>query len=381
MILLRNGRDRAAALDYARRAVEVAPELALAQCALGIACRDLGIFPNAISSLRTAVRLAPTDTEISRQLGMTLVQAGNWLEGWQYYENRPTTTYANGYQKPDPPGIPEWRGENLSGKALIVLGENGHGDQIQSLRFIDQLLELPLNRLLICVRPALMRLVEHSLAHYRGGDRASVLRETTADGLHYKVATDSLAHRFGADGTTLPGTMPYLFGPPSARAVASKDRALRVGMVWRGERHLVTNAIRSIPLGQWAPLVQAYRDVRWVSLQHDDYDAEEKALLGQQGVETPLQRRFDFLDTAAVIAGLDLVISIDTAVAHLAGAMGKPVWLLNRASSEWRWGWKQTRTPWYPTMQIFHQESLFKWEPVIEEIQETLKLLRSNALQ
>jgi tetratricopeptide (TPR) repeat protein len=140
MILLRNGRDRAAALDYARRAVEVAPELALAQCALGIACRDLGIFPNAISSLRTAVRLAPTDTEISRQLGMTLVQAGNWLEGWQYYENRPTTTYANGYQKPDPPGIPEWRGENLSGKALIVLGENGHGDQIQSLRFIDQLL-------------------------------------------------------------------------------------------------------------------------------------------------------------------------------------------------------------------------------------------------
>jgi hypothetical protein len=89
------------------------------------------------------VKLAPNDSEILRQLGMTLVEAGQSSEDWSYCERRPTTRYTNGYQKPDPPGAPEWRGEDLSGKTLVVVGKNGHGRQIQSLRYIPRLLEFP----------------------------------------------------------------------------------------------------------------------------------------------------------------------------------------------------------------------------------------------
>jgi len=95
-------------------------------------------------------------------------------------------------------------------------------------------------------------------------------------------------------------------------------------------------------------------------------------MLAQFGLATPLRKEFDFLDTASIINDLDLVISVDTAMAHLAGAMGKPVWLLNRASSEWRWGWKRTGSPWYPTMRIFNQETLFDWQPVLDEVDAAL---------
>jgi Glycosyltransferase family 9 (heptosyltransferase) len=371
MTLIRGGRDRAAALDYARRALAAAPNLLLSHCAMGVASRDLGLLAEAIGHLRNAVKLDPNHREVLRQLGLALLQAGTWREGWSYYERRPTTEYPNGYQKPDPPGVPEWRGEDLTGRTLAVLGENGHGDQIQFLRFIGGLLELPLQQLLICVRPGLVRLVEHSLHHYPGGERATLVRGGTARGIHYRVATESLPHRFGANEATLPGRIPYLFAPPSG-AQRPAGGGVRVGLVWRGERRLVTDAVRSTALNDWASLVRAHPEIRWLSLQHDDYDAEEKEAVAQLRLATPLRKEFDFLDTASVIDEVDLVISVDTAVAHLAGAMGKPVWLLNRASSEWRWGWKRTQSPWYPTMRIFNQETLFDWRPALEEVDAAL---------
>jgi hypothetical protein len=370
MALVRGGRERAAALDYARRALQAAPNLLLSHCAMGIACRDLGLLAEASGHLRNAVKLSP-DREALRQLGMTLVEAGSWQEGWSYYERRPTTGYPNGYQKPDPPGVPEWRGEDLTEKTLAVLGENGHGDQIQFFRFVGRLLELPVRHLLLCVRPALARLMEHSLKNYPGGERATLVRGPTAQGVHYRVSTESLPHRFGADEATLPGQIPYLFAPPSG-AERPADRAVRVGLVWRGERRVVTDAIRSISLDKLGSLVHPHRAVHWASLQHDDYDVAEREMLAQFGLATPLRKEFDFLDTASIVNDLDLIISVDTAMAHLAGAMGKPVWLLNRASSEWRWGWKRTGSPWYPTMRIFNQETLFDWQPVLEEVDAAL---------
>jgi hypothetical protein len=368
MTLLKYGRDRPAALDYARRAAAAAPNFLLSHCAMGMASRDLGLLAEAIGHLRNAVKFDPNNKEVLRQLGMTLVQAGSWREGWSYYECRPTTLYANGYQKPDPPGVPEWRGEDLAGKNLAVLGENGHGDQIQSLRFLGKLLELPLRHLVICVRPALVRLVEQSLKHYPDAERARLLRESRVDGIHYRVATESLAHRFKADETTLPGKIPYLFGPEESGGARPSDGTIRVGIAWRGERRLVTDALRSIPVKDWTPLIRAHAKVRWQSLQHDDYDPEERKTIAEFGLATPLRREFDFFDTARIIDEIDLVISVDTSIAHLAGAMGKPVWLLNRASSEWRWGWKRTTSPWYPTMRIFNQETLFDWRGLLEEV-------------
>jgi ADP-heptose:LPS heptosyltransferase len=124
-----------------------------------------------------------------------------------------------------------------------------------------------------------------------------------------------------------------------------------------------------------APALLQSPAVRWVSLQYDDHSPEEQALLHGHAVETPLRAGFDYLETADVVAGLDLVMTVDTSMAHLAAGMGKPVWLLNRATGEWRWGWKAVRSPWYPTLSIFNQDTLLDWEPVLAEVRRRLAAL------
>lgn len=374
-VLAKRGRNPPAALDYARRGLAVAPAFGVAHYALGQACQQLGLLTEAIGYFRKASELEPHNAEFLRVLGLALLQAGCWQEGWSYYERRPSTPLVNQYKKPVPPGAPEWHRQELAGSNLLVLGENGYGDQIQGLRFIRNLLELPVGRLIIFVRPALNRLLEYSLTQYAGAERVVVLRDAGVVDAQYHVSLESLPHRFNTNDQTLPNRLPYLFAPPVHGDGGWGDRAIRVGIAWHGERRLVSDAVRSISLKEWLPLIRSHSAVRWISLQQDDYDDQERTWIANVGVETPLCREFDFLDTARVVNGLDLVISVDTAIAHLAGAMGKPVWLLNRASSEWRWGWKPTVSPWYPTMRIFNQQDLFDWQPVIEEVEAALERL------
>ena len=374
-VLAKHGRNLPAALDYARRGVAAAPAFGLAHYALGQACQQLGLLTEAIGHFRNACDLERHNAEFLRVLGLVLLQAGLWQEGWTYYERRPTTPNVNQYRKPVLLRVPEWRGEGLTGANLLVVGENGYGDQIQGLRFISRVLELPVARLMILVRPGLNRLLEYSLTQYPGGERAVALRDLGVVDASYSISLESLAHLFNANETTFPRRIPYLFAPPAPGDGDRGDRTLRVGIAWHGFRRLVTDAIRSTSLTDWFPLIRTHSDIRWVSLHQDDYDDQERSWITDLGLETPLRSEFDFLDTARVVSSLDLVISVDTAIAHLAGAMGKPVWLLNRASSEWRWGWKRTVSPWYPTMRIFNQQDLFDWRPALEEVEAAIARL------
>ena len=363
----RRGTNPAAQLDYAFRVVRSHAENALAHKLFALAARALGLEPLTIGHLRRCVELAPTDGNARFHLGLTLLQFGHWEEGWSVYEQRPTRPAANGYVKPAPLGRAEWRGEDLHGRTLVLLGEDGHGDQIQNFRFARQILAARPRRLILDVRPPLRRLFLHALRSLPGGEAvsASELEEAGSE-TDYVLAFGSMGGRLGANGGNLSGEVPYL--RPAAEPAPREPDMVRIGIAWRGQPLLDSDRIRSIPLAVWASLLALRQPIRWVSLQHDDHKPEELALIQDYNIQTPIRAEFDFLDTADVVAGLDLVIAADTSVAHLAGALGRPVWLLNRASSEWRWGWKADRTPWYPTMTIFNQESLLDWAPVMSAV-------------
>ncbi len=370
----RRGVNPAAQLDCAYRVVRSHPDNAPAHKLFGLACRSLGLEPLAIGHLRRCAELDAADANARFHLGLTLLQFGHWAEGWGIYEQRPTQPTANGYVKPSPPGRAEWRGEDLHGKTIVLLGEDGHGDQIQNVRFARQVLALGPRRLILDVRPPLRRLFLHALASLPGAQAISATRLEEVPGeVDYVLAFGSMGGRFRADAGNLAAAVPYLrpvIVPPERPAVP-----VRIGIVWRGQPLLDSDRVRSIPLGVVAPALIRSPAVTWVSLQHDDHRPDEQAWLRDQGIETPLRASFDFLDTADVIAGLDLVVSVDTSVAHLAAAMGKPVWLLNRATGEWRWGWKATRSPWYPSVTIFNQDALLDWGPVLAELRRRLASL------
>jgi hypothetical protein len=367
----RRGTNPAAQLDLAFRVVRSHPETAHAHKLFGLAARALGLEPLAIGHLRRCIELNPMDRNARFHLGLTLLQFGHWEEGWEIYEQRPTQPAANGYVKPAPPGRAEWRGEDLAGRTLVLLGEDGHGDQIQNFRFARQLLALRPRRLALDVRPSLRRLFLHALRALPGGEAVSAAGlEEVGAGVDYVLAFGSMGGRLGANAGNLSAGNPYLW--PAAEPAPRRAEDVRIGIAWRGHPLLDSDRIRSIPLALWASLLALPKPIRWVSLHHDDHRPEELALIGEYGIETVIRAEFDYLDTANVVAGLDLVISVDTSVAHLAGALGRPVWLLNRASSEWRWGWKADRSPWYPTMTIFNQDALLDWAPVLAAIRARL---------
>jgi hypothetical protein len=367
----RRGTNPAAQLDLAFRVVRSHPENALAHKLFALAARALGLEPLAIGHLRRCLELDPMDGNARFHLGLTLLQFGHWDEGWKVYEHRPTQPTANGYVKPAPPGRAEWRGEDLRGRTLVLLGEDGHGDQIQNVRFARQILAARPRRLVLDVRPPLRRLFLHALRSLPGGEAVSVAGlEEAGDDVDYVLAFGSMGGRLRADADTLSAGGPYLF--PAAEPPPRRPPELRIGIAWRGEPLLDSDLIRSIPLAVWEPLLALPQRIRWAALQHGDYSPEELVLIQNYRVDTPIGADFDYLATADVVAGLDLVISADTSVAHLAGALGRPVWLLNRASSEWRWGWKADRSHWYPTMTIFNQDALLDWQPVIAAVQTAL---------
>ena len=367
----RRGTNPAAQLDYAFRVVRSHPDCARGHKLFALAARALGLEPLAVGHLRRCIELAPFDGNARFHLGLTLLQFGHWEEGRAVYEQRPTQPSANGYVKPSPPERSEWRGEDLRGRTLVLLGEDGHGDQIQNFRFVRHFLDARPRRLVMDVRPSLRRLFLHALRSSPGGEACSaVTLEEAGSDVDYVLAFGSMGGWLGKRASDLAAETPYL--RPVATPLARLPDEVRIGIAWRGNQLLDTDPIRSIPLSLWAGLLALPQPVRWVSLQHDDHGPEELALIHRYEIETPLRSGYDFLVTADVVAGLDLVIAVDTSMAHLAGALGRPVWLLNRASSEWRWGWKADRSHWYPTMTIFNQEALLDWVPVLAEVQARL---------
>lgn len=341
------------ALAHAQRAVELAPVSHYAQRILGTACLSLNRLEEAERHLRRALELQPAFPLAQLDLAFTLLAGGRLAEGWRYWEDR-WRDQARTARPPFWQAAAEWTGPGMpvAGKAVAVYGEQGWGDVIQFLRYLPQLQALGAQ--VFCVlQPELARLVEESFPG------VPCLREGRDFHVQLHAALLDLPGRFGTTLDDIPAQVPYLRPPADLRArwqakLAGWSGKPRVGLAWSGSHAQVNNRNRAIPLATLLPLVREY-DAHWFSLQKGDGGAYTDTDPAAAGLVDLTGEWLDFADSAAMIEQLDLVITVDTAVAHLAGALGKPVWILLAPNADWRWLLEREDSPWYPTARLFRR--------------------------
>lgn len=335
------------------------------------ALKDSGELDAAKSIYEQALRLDPTNDEIRYSRGLLNLISGEWLAGWPDYEYRIAGSDRAGKDNRLSTSLLRWQpnaSQSVSG--IIVYSEQGIGDTIMCWRYIA-LLRKRFSRVKVLIHAPLVRLMADNAAP----DIAVAARINKAideTGFSHYVEMMSLPGCFDTTPQTVPWNGAYL--RPQQQDVArwssllEGERRLKVGVVWKGGQ-LSHVPGRDIGFEHLKPLLSR-EEIRWISLQKDE------APCGMVEISDWMMEAHDMADTAALIANLDLVIAVDTAVAHLAGAMGKPVWLLNRYESEWRWMHGTTTTPWYPSMRIFRQPSPGDWTSVIEQV--SIALTRQN---
>lgn len=315
----------------------------------------------AIRALRRALRLDPGNARAHVNLAQALLAAGHMREG--YLENE----WRRKFQVPRFPvaGRQAWAGDDPAGLRILLYGEQGQGDVIHFLRYAPVVAERGASVRIYC-HPSLVGIA----TRVAGVDAAAGFGEPPpAFDLYAPLI--SLPHLLGMIDVDAIPPAPYVAppddGPPSSRRAGR----VRVGLAWAGSPDHEDDANRSCPLDLLRPLIEA-ESAGFVSLQVGD-SASQIAAAGLAGRLPDLGASFnDFLDTARALASLDLVISVDTAIAHLAGALGRPVWLMLPRVSDWRWFGQGRDTPWYPTMRLFRQGGAGGWPAVVEALKQNL---------
>ncbi|MFO1159366.1 MAG: DUF6165 family protein [Reyranellaceae bacterium] len=347
------------------KAVALAPDHAEAHSNRGVALLALQSFDAALTSYDRALALSPDDLEASWNKAQVLLLRGDHDRAWLLHEAR--------RRKPEfpvvgDPAIPLWRdGTALAGKTVLVHWEQGLGDTIQFCRYLRPLRRHAARVLFAPQRPlaGLMRTLGPEIEIVDPGDAA----------LRYdlRIPLISLPLALRSTLQTIPADIPYL-GADEARIARWRQRlagaGFIVGICWQGNRSAIDRG-RSFPVAELAPLSRV-PGVRLVALQKGDGLAQLADLPEGMRVETPGDD-FDagpdaFLDTAAILRLCDLVVTSDTAVAHLAGALGVRTWVALKAVPDWRWMLDRSDTPWYPTLRLFRQKARGQWAPVFREI-------------
>lgn len=390
------GNSAAAARHFAR-AAELEPQQANHFFSLGNALSLLGEIPAAVLAFQQATALNPADAEGWNNLGkclkdsnrveesiaaydralalkpdyvlalqgrsLSLLASGRLKEGFRDYEHRWLTVRPRHFDQS------RWTGEPIPGKTLFLHAEQGFGDGIQAARY-PALLQGRCARVILECRPELKSL----LAYSKVADEVIAYGEPLPPFDCYNSVI-SVPGMLGISLETLPNA-PYLRAPAATSVPGNPTGRLKVGLVWAGNPTHHEDALRTIPLALWAPIV-AVPNVDFFSLQVSVPKRDEATLHGWPHIQGPGVLA-DYLATATLVAQLDLVICVDTSVAHLAGALGKPVWTLIQHAPDWRWFLQfGNQTPWYPSMQLFRQAERGKWEPVMAEVAEQLRQ-RSN---
>ncbi|MBA2963715.1 MULTISPECIES: tetratricopeptide repeat protein [Ramlibacter] len=345
--------DYQGALAHAQAAVALAPDHPYAVRILGTALLNLGRLDEAETVLRRALVLKPDLALAQVDLAFTLLLAGRMPEGWDWYEKRWNDTarlqrpvyWRAGY---------EWQGpqQPLAGRSILVYGEQGLGDQVQFARYLPLLQALGAT-VLAALRPELLPLVERSFPGVRGVTATS---DVQAD-LH--VALLDLPQRLRTTLDSIPSPAPYLH-PPAERLAHWQHRLsawpqrLRVGLAWAGFAAHVNDRNRSLPLSLFRPLLES-QQVQCFSLQKSAAGAYRDMAPAPGRLLDLTAEWTDCSDSAAMLRQLDLVITVDSAVAHLAGAVGTPVWLLLPPNPDFRWLLDRADSPWYRGMRLFRR--------------------------
>lgn len=354
-----------------REAVRLAPTLAPACLNLGLTLRLRGDLAGAEHFYREALRLRPDYAEAHVGLAMVLFLGGHLEAAWPHYEWRwkvrdwPTA--------PRPLAMPLWQGENLAGRTILLHAEQGLGDMIQFVRYVPLVAEQGARVLLQAPR------LTHALFSRLPGVAQILDDDDAVPDTDFHCPFMTLPLVLGTTAETIPGRAPYLRSTAEARKnwrmrVAGGRRHLKVGLVWGGNPAYRLDRMRSMALDVLLPLLSVPRVIVH-SLQLGERVAEITACgLGDHLIDLS-PHLSDLQETAAAMDNLDLVITVDTAVGHLAGALGRPVWILLPHAPDWRWRIAGNASAWYPTARLFRQSRPGNWEQVVAEVTAELQAM------
>jgi tetratricopeptide (TPR) repeat protein len=361
------GGDIPAAADALRRAIKLDPKVHLSHVSLGSVLSLMGDWAGALECYERARTLCPNSADVSFYLGLLHLSLGNFALGWREHEEREG---ARRMRKRF--SQPQWKGEPLQGARILLHAEQGLGDTLQFIRYVP-LVAARGGQVVLAVQARLHRL----LAGTEGAWQVIISEGGTVSDFLWHCPLLSLPLAFGTELSSIPAKIPYVHPDPALVKVweqRMQGDSLRIGLAWGGNPNYPHELWRSIPLEQLAPLTNL-ENTTFYSLQMGA-PAEQVKQLGRRVHLIDLQaEQKDFADTAAIVANLGLVISIDTSVAHLAGAMGKPVWVLLHKSPDWRWLIEREDNPWYPTARLFRQTTLGNWQEVVTRVERELREL------
>jgi tetratricopeptide (TPR) repeat protein len=370
LALLSLGRHEEAIHSIART-LTLKPHVAEAHCNMGAVLHALNRVSEAHAAYSKALELKPELAKARINLGMVQLLSGDFVNGWKNYELRwnDAPLHARDFDQP------QWKGEPLCGRRILLHAEQGLGDTLQFLRYVP-MVQAAGGIVILEVQDRL-----HTLAAALPGVAEVISTGAPLPAFDCHCPLMSLPAAFGTDLESIPAAIPYLKVPPAAAAKAADfpwpEDGLRIGILWAGNPVFPNDRyrFRSAPIEVFRPLLEI-EGVHLFSLQVGEHATELFDLpeFASRVVDlSPLVG--DMADTAAQIAHLDLVIMVDTSVSHLAGALGVPVWVLTPFTPDWRWLQKRKDTPWYPSMKLFRQVQPGDWVPVMDAMRSELKQL------
>jgi tetratricopeptide (TPR) repeat protein len=332
----------------------------------GNVIREMGYPDRAIPFLEQAIRIDADHTTARFNLAVALLLKGDYAQGWPAYESRWNFEHLAGtlpaYHQP------RWQGEDLRDRTILIIGEQGLGDCIQFVRYVEPLQALGA-RIILQVPTTLI-----SLLQIPGGETIGF--DQPVPDFDVWCPMMSLPVVMKHDLTTIPRPLAYIqAAEPAIRQWQDRlgpKKRLRVGVSWSGRRDTWINQHKSVPFELIADMIRRNPRYQWINLQVDA-DEQQSQILAELGATTYPGTIQCMADTAALIACLDVVISVDSAVSHLSAAQGRPTWImLNDYAVDWRWLRDRGDSPWYPTVKLFRQPGQGDWDPVLDRIQRFL---------
>jgi ADP-heptose:LPS heptosyltransferase len=349
-----------------QQGIKLSPNNAEAYYNLGLTLRDLGQIDQALACFTKTLQLKADHVDCHWDRALTLLTKGDYKTGFDEYEWRwkldrsPPRGYAQ----------PQWDGKAMKGKTLLIHQEQGFGDMLQFARYLPMVKQHSGGATIVLeVQPELTRLFAEIDAVDKVIDRGAQLPKFDA-----YIPMMSLARIFGTTLKTIPADIPYLRAPEmdTLKLPPSLDKQFRVGISWAGRPTHKNDANRSCEFTQFIELL-GIPGITVYSLQKGPHEADVKEH-GCEGLIMNLAPRLsDFADTAAVLAQLDLVITVDTALGHLAGGLGTPTWVMMPFAPDWRWLLDTDRSPWYPNHRIFRQSEPGAWDGVFAAVRGALR--------
>lgn len=372
-IALKDQEQFAEAIKNFEQALQLDPDFAEAYYNLANSLRDQGRCTEALKHYTEAIHLRPDYAEAHWNMSLTLLLRGDFVQGWKEYKWRRKTNLAT-VLYPHHHDAPRWDGSSFADKRLFVHCEQGLGDAIQLVRYLPMVKTLGGTVIFEVWQPLL-----ELLRAFKGIDELVELsceRKSNIN-FHFYASLLDLPNIFGTTLETIPNEVPYIYADCEKserwrQRLSGPD--LKVGIVWAGKSTHGNDHNRSCTLKLFSRLAKI-DGVQLYSLQKGTVSLQLTELKMTIAIENLAEECEDFSDTAAVIENLELVISVDTAVAHLAGAMGKEVWTLLPFAPDWRWMLGREDSPWYPTMRLFRQPEPGCWEDVFQRVAKQLQIL------